>query len=504
MKDKQKNIAASVLNVTVSAIQSLWLLSYIQRMMGVDAYGYIAVITGIVNMANIVTLAFTTFTSRFVTVSLHRKRLEEANKYFNSALAGLTVISFFLVLIFTAMLVFLQNWMKVDAEYVGQVKMLLFLVSGSFIFNALSTPMKAGVYYRDKVYIMHGLQILSYLARILSAIILYGLFDARLWFAYLGSFAVDIFALLFYFFKYKKLMPGVKIRRSYFDLVKMKEILFSGVWVSVNKAGASLLTTMNTYITNIILTAVVTGIYSTISQFVSFVGMFTMSIISILVPSIYRLYAVNELENLERYIVKCCRITGILVGFITGGLMVYEDILLSLMIDKVYIEYSLLILLILFELPITYEANVLEQVLITFNKFTIPAISQLITGIVNLITVVAIYKIFGADIYTIVIVTGVVSICRNFVFLPFYHRKVTSFKLMPYYLQIIRGVSACALTVLVGYIIRIILKPYTGISFVCAVFLTGLIALAIIYSLLLTVGDRKDSAKLVSGFLKKG
>lgn len=501
MRDKQKNIVASIFNVVLSAIQSLWLLSYIQRKMGVDAYGYIAVVTGIVNMANIVTLAFTTFTSRFVTVSLHRKKLEEANKYFNSALSGLAAISVFLSLAFTVLLIFLRSWMKVDAEYVGQVRMLLFLVSGSFIFNALSTPMKAGVYYRDKVYIMHGLQILSYLARIISAAALYELFDARLWFAYLGSFVVDFFALLFYLFIYQKLMPGIKIRRDYFDLVKMKEILLSGVWVSINKAGASLLTTMNTYLTNIILTAVVTGIYSTVSQFVAFVGMFTMAVISVLVPSIYRLYAVNEWESLEKYTVKCSRIIGISVGFITGGLMIYEEILLSLMIEEIYIEYSFLIFLILFELPLTYEANVLEQVLISFNKFTLPAISQLVTGVVNLIMILTIYKLFGASIYTIAVVTAFVSICRNLIFLPVYHCKVTSFKLMPYYLQILRGVTACALTVLVGYVIRTILKPCTMISFACAVFMTALIALAIIYFLLLPADERKASKKLLSGLL---
>ena len=103
MKKSKINIIFSLLNVMVSAIQSLWLLSYVQGIMGVEAYGYIAVVTSVVNMANIITMAFASFTSRFVTVNLHQKKIEQANRYFNSSFFGLLIISVICGICFTGM-----------------------------------------------------------------------------------------------------------------------------------------------------------------------------------------------------------------------------------------------------------------------------------------------------------------------------------------------------------------------------------------------------------------
>lgn len=72
--------------MAIQFLQSLWVTSYIQRVMGVAAYGYIAVIVNLVNMAGIVTVALTSVCSRFIVIELEGKDCGRINQSFNTVL----------------------------------------------------------------------------------------------------------------------------------------------------------------------------------------------------------------------------------------------------------------------------------------------------------------------------------------------------------------------------------------------------------------------------------
>lgn len=495
MKKSKINIIFSLLNVMVSAIQSLWLLSYVQGIMGVEAYGYIAVVTSVVNMANIITMAFASFTSRFVTVNLHQKKIEQANRYFNSSFFGLLIISVICGICFTGMSASVGIWMDVEGEYIEQVRILMLLTAGSFLLNTVSTPLKAGVYYTNKIYIMHGLQIGSYLSRIAFAMFLYNIGAPQLWYAYAGSFIFDLFSFFYYGIIYKKMMPCVSISLKNFRWRETKDILSSGLWVSVNKSGASLLTTVNTYLISIIVSAYMTGIYSTVTQFVSFVGMMTMALISCMVPVIYKLYADGKQKELYFYISKSMKFLSVFLGMTVGGLIVYERFLLTLMINRIYMEQSLLILLTLLEIPLAYPANVTEQVLIAHNKFTVPAMSQLIIGILNIAVIFVVYKIRGASIYTIVIAGCFLSVIRNLIFLPIYNQYISGYKKKEHYRQIAAGIVAAVITVVVSSAVSLLIVPDTWIMFGTSVLLSGVVAGALVLLCVFSASERFNIVK---------
>ena len=83
-KFMRKNLIASIVSMVIQFLQSLWITSYIQRIMGVEAYGYISVIVNIVNMAGIITVALTSVCSRYMVIELETKNKENINRLFNT------------------------------------------------------------------------------------------------------------------------------------------------------------------------------------------------------------------------------------------------------------------------------------------------------------------------------------------------------------------------------------------------------------------------------------
>lgn len=501
MNKNKINIFASFLNVIVSAIQSLWLLSYVQDIMGVEAYGYIAIVTSIVNMANILTLAFTTFTSRYVTINLHQGKHKKANFYFNSSLFALIILAVLCFLGFTLIAMNSRTLLHVDTVYNPQVQVLILLAGGSFAVNAVSTPFKASVYYSNKIYIMHFIQVGSYLSRIVFALVLYNTNTPLLWYAYAGSFLFDIFSLFIYIILTKRMMPAISIKIKYMKKSATMEIMSSGIWAAINKAGASLLTVVNTYLISMIISVFMTGIYSTITQFVSFIGMLTMSLISCFVPTIYKLYSDDDKKRLWVYVNECTKLLVVVISIIVGGMLVFEKYLLNLMIDEQYMKYSLIIILTLIDIPLNYPANILEQLLITFNRYKISAISQLIAGAVNVILIFVINELIGADIYIIIIVTMVVNICRNFIFLPIYCSLSIAYDLKKYYKKVLIGLPTILVCLILSFFVINLMKPLSWLIFVMEVSLVGILSIILSFSWLFSQNEKRFIKKL---FMREG
>lgn len=475
LESKNKNYLFSLINVFVSAIQSLWLLSYVQKIMGVEAYGYIAIITSFVNMANIITIALTTYTSRYVSVELHKKNKPRADMFFNTSFFGLLFISALLILIFLFLAINVRLWLNVSSQFVSQIQLLLFFVAGSFIFTTISTPMKSGVYFVNKIYIMHGLQILSYLSRIIFALILYNCFPAKLWYAYLGSFIIDFVSLGIYFMIYKRLMPGICISPDKVSINAIKEILASGIWLSINKAGAVLLTNINTYILSILVSVFMTGIYSTLVQFVTLLSVLTMTIISTFVPNIYRLYAEGDISGMEKYISKCVKTIAVINGFLVGGMLIYQKYLLGLFISDIYMHYEFIIILTLIYIPFTIPANVLEQVLIAYNRFSIPAVSQLLFGVANVILILIINNLYNIGIYAVLTATLCTSLSRDLWFIPLYSSKILNYKAKHYYHNLGYGITSLLFTVVISFCIVSIKMPLSWSALFIEVFVVSII-----------------------------
>lgn len=84
------NMFANVLSFVVSLVISFFLTPYITSSVGTEAYGLVGLANSFVNYIQVITAALNSMASRFIIIELHKKKSEEANKYFSSVLMANT------------------------------------------------------------------------------------------------------------------------------------------------------------------------------------------------------------------------------------------------------------------------------------------------------------------------------------------------------------------------------------------------------------------------------
>ncbi|TFG82054.1 MAG: hypothetical protein E4G74_03260, partial [Erysipelotrichales bacterium] len=146
MKHKQLalNIIANFLSVMVSLLVSFLLTPYIVSNIGKEAYSFVPISNNFVQYMTILTVAMTSMTARFVTLSLHRGEKEKAAAYYstsfftNVSLALVSVVIGILIVVFLDRIIDIPSGILTDVRLLFGFMFLMFFVNVTT--NTFSVP----------------------------------------------------------------------------------------------------------------------------------------------------------------------------------------------------------------------------------------------------------------------------------------------------------------------------------------------------------------------------
>lgn len=413
----KKNLIFSLFNVCASIISSLLLLPIIQRSLGIEAYGYTAVALSLINISTVVSVAITSMSSRFIAVSANQGEIGKAQQYFSTILLSCILLGLIIVFLFAVASLNINLIMNVQGEFKEQVQVLLVVLSLSLFCTLVKTPFVSGLYYSNDLYVDYCFMGLSQLARVVVPLIVFQ-FASLLWVPYLGSFVVDCFAIVFYLLNNKKYLPGVLLTFKHSSLQAFKEVVSSGSWVSLTKAGAILLSTINLYLANLFFTSYEVGIFASITQVQGFMSVFTAAIVNIFIPNLYRSYAKNENELkavFKRDHIIVSFILGVSFAFVSAWSIPFLRLWTSEDVSPFVQTILTMTLYPLFTYPVEY----LNQLFITKAYVKYPAIATIFFGVLNIICVFTLAICFKLGILSLALAQAISILLRNyFVYVP--------------------------------------------------------------------------------------
>lgn len=435
------NVIFGLLNGAISTLQTLWFIPYVKSYLGTDAYGYIAVINGLINTLTIVSFAIGSMSARFILVELNRGNYEKAKKFFNSDLFALIGLSILTCLVGLLLCFHLKYVMNITDEFVNQVEILFAMTLFSFIVQLIETPFSATIYYTDSVYINYVFFICDYLARIFLTVYLFNNGLVVLWTAALASDIVFFISLIFYVYYKNKVIPTLTVSFSYFDKEYLRKIFGSGIWFSISSAGNTMLTSLNSYFANILCGAFITGIYSAILQFSIIENVILSVLVNTSVAQMFKLYSQEKHKSLFEFIVKVMTSVGIFISIISGGIIVFGNDFMNLWMGSKFTHYNLIIILTCIFLPLTLPSQVINQYFSTANKVKIPAITTVFFVILNAFLAVIFVKAFNLYIYGIILASIATQVIRDIIFYPVYFSKISNIFnkkiLIPYIIAVV-------------------------------------------------------------------
>lgn len=412
------NLLASLFNVVASVVSGLLLLPIIQQYLGIEAYGYTAVALSFINISTIVSVAITSMAARYISIAMNKGNTQLAQKYFSTVLLSCGVVGLMVVFLFLLIALNVDSAMNVEFAFKVQVQVLLVILSLSFFCTLIKTPFVAGLYFTNQLCFDYLFLALSQLARVIFPLVLFQVITPYLWVPYIGALLIDVGAILFYLARYRVFLPNIQLSIFYASGWAFKQLISSGIWVSLTKAGAVLMSTITLYFSNILFTSYDVGVYASIVQLQNFMAVFTSAIVSLFIPSMYADYTKDE-ELFKHAYLNNQLMINIILSACFVFVAAWSVSFLQLWTSEEMSTYVSVILMLTIYPAFTYPFEYMNQLFITKTYVKFPAIATVVFGFLNVGLVFIFCVLLQMDLFGLALAQMLSVLLRNYlVYLP--------------------------------------------------------------------------------------
>ncbi len=466
--DKQiiKNLISNIASFAINFVISFLLTPYLIKTVGKEAYSFFPLVNSIIGYSSIITAAVGSMAGRFITIKIYQNDNDSANKLFNSIWVANLILSILFSIVALVFIFFIDKILVIPQHLVKDVQLLFGLGSFSLILGILTGIFGIGTFVHNRLDSLASRTAIADISKVIVIIILFCLFKPTIAYMGVGAFSSAILLAIFNLkFKERFLSCLTFSPQKNFSFFHLKEVLFSGIWNSINQLSNILLQQADLLMANLFIGVSATGDYSIVKT----APLFIYSILAVLsgafIPHFNILFAKNKFDELVQEIKKSMTIVGLLVGLPIGFLLVYSNNFYNLWVPS---ENNQLLFKLTFVtlLPMIFggSINPIFGVFTTTNKLRIPSLVLLLTGILNTIVTIILLAKTNLGLWAIAIVGAVQSGLRNLIFTPIYGAKCLNQKWCIFYPTILKGSLGMLIVSLTSLAVKCILPCSTWIQ----------------------------------------
>ena len=465
-------IIVSGLGVFISYLINFLLTPYITDNIGIEAYGFVSLAKNFVNYAQIATIAITSFVVRYISVSYHERKMQEANEYYSTsviacvALAGVIFISALLLITKIDLL------LNVPQNLIFSVKLLFLIVFLNFVLTTATTPFTTAAYIKNRLDITGIIKIIAYLVDAGVMVILFINCTPNVWFVGMGSLAASVVTFICTYILSKKLVPELVFNKDFFSVSKLKNLVGNGIWNSLNSLGNELNSGLDLIISNLFLNGVATGQIAVVKTIGTMFSMLYEVVYQPFQPNLIKAYASGDVNIFINEQKKAMRICGYFSNVAFAGFVALGGLYYKLWLPSE--DTKLLHMLTIVTVLGSVTAGVMRPIYYVYTltlKNKLPCWITIAGGFLNVVSMYVLLKYTQMGVYAIVSTTTVIMLCINLFFNPVYAAYNLKISVKVYYKVIFKHLISAA--IMVGGFIGIarVIRPSGWI---------GLIASAII------------------------
>ncbi|WP_214830358.1 oligosaccharide flippase family protein [Exiguobacterium sp. s56] len=499
------NMAANLLAFTVNIGINFFLTPYIIKTVGTESFGFVGLATNFVNYASLLTIALNSMAGRFITINIYQNNLKEANKYYNSVLLANTFIAIILLVLSIICVFNLNQLLNISSGIYKDVQILFALLFMNFIVSTIGSIFAIATFAKNRLDLSSLRGIESNLLRASLLIGLFYFFEPSI--AYLGiaALSASFYVLLTNIYYTKKLLPELKVKKFYFDIKSIKELLSSGIWNTIIRLGQLLLDGIDLLVANLFLGATAMGTLALAKTVPMFITYLVGVLAGVFMPNFTIQYARNNIKELIKDIKQSMKIMGIIVGIPISMLIAFGDIFYSLWTPSENSwELQLLSIISVATIIISGSINPIYNVFTVTNKLKHNALWLIGTGALNTIIVLVLLKTTSLGLYAIAGVSTTISIMRNLIFTAPYGAKYLGAKWNTFFSEIIKSIVSISIITMLALFLRIFININTWTELFLFGSISSLLGLIINCFLILTKEERGNLLKIIKRTNNKG
>ena len=429
----------------------------------------------------------------------------EANEYFSSTFFSNLIISICLIPILIFLIINLEIFIKVSPNLSNDVKILMAFMMFNFLIGLLATNLSISYYVKNKLYISSLINIAGYIIRAVLLYILFAFCKSSIIYVGIVTFIVTCFTQIMNIYFTKKMIPELKIKKKYFNLNKVKEMISSGIWNTITRLGSLLSEGLDLLITNICINATEMGILAIAKTIPNMINGILNTMIATFMPNLTELYAKEKTDELVISIKQSMKIIGMIINIPIAILIAYGDILFSLWFPTQDAELlQVLSIITIFPWAVMGQATIIHNIFTVLNKIKVNSLLVCFTGLLNVLVVFILLKTTSLGLFAVAGVSTIFSIIRNMCYTVPFGAIYIGKKWNTFFPEIIKSIGSVCVISIIGYILKIFIVKYSWLSLIEFSIITAIIGFMFNYNIVLNKEDRKLIKNIFFKKIKRG
>lgn len=319
------NLLMNIVRTITMSLIGIFMAPYYLDILGISTYAIIPLATTMAAYIQVVSDSLAYSTVRYNILAFNTNNEEEYNKTFSSSFFGLGKGCIALVPIVIVLAIMSPAIFQIGENAAHEVQLLFLMILGSSLIVTHSVTFNGVFYSKNDLYILYFAKFAYSIAQVSVIILLFttgtpSLVDIGI--GYLLSSFVVYFIQIFYA---KRLFPGLKIKRKYYDKQLFKEIGTLGFWSVLSKIGNLLFIEITLVLVNIYLGSEEEGGFALVATTISMINTACYTITSSIDPYIYKYYSEKKEKELSQVTYTGTKLTTIMIAFPTLFLLVFSE-----------------------------------------------------------------------------------------------------------------------------------------------------------------------------------
>lgn len=463
-KSKQMtiNMIASFISYFISFGISFFLSPYIVENIGVEANGFVGLSNNFISYANLITIALNSVAGRFITIKIHQKDIEGANKYYNSVFFANIFLTAVMAIAAAVTVVYLEHFIEVPVNILADVKLLFTVMFANALVSVVTSVFSVATFATNLLYIDSLRTIESNIFRVILTVGLFMIFEPKVSFIGITALVTGVYIALFRVYYARKLLPELIINKKYYNFKTIVELISSGVWNLITRIGQLLLDGIDLLISNIFISATAMGVLSISKTIPTVITGIVGTVANIFSPDFTILYAEGKHDELVASVKQAMKIMGVICNLpiiilIVCGSRFYE------LWQPTQNASELQILSILSCLGLVFSGgiNCIYNIFTVVNKLRFNSLLVCASGILSSLIVFVLLKTTDLGLYAVTGVSSFILIIKNTFFIVPYAARCLEQKWYVFYPDLLRPVLFVLFSSVLGYVIKYFL-PLSG------------------------------------------
>jgi len=492
------NIIGGIAVVAINTAINFLLSPYIVEHLGVSANGYITLANNFVSYIAIVTTALNSMCGRFILVEYRKGNTQNANEYYSSVLFGDWLLCGVFIVPVTIFVVWIDRFINILPQDVTETRILFGLIFINYFITLCLPQWQTAEYCTNNLYLRSIRNIASAISRALTIYLLFLCFNAHSYYVAIASSVMCCVSISLDYWFYKMLMPELKVSLKQLRFGKIKELVSSGIWNSISQCGNLLLEGLDILITNIFINPIAAGLMSLSKIVPNMLNQISGTVATTFGPRLTYLYVDQNYEGMVYELKNNIKIVSVLSTIPIGLFVVFGFDFFRLWVptQNTRLLYTLSVCS-LSGILITGISQSLLNVFGVVNKLKLNSFSIILSGLISVSAVYICLKFTSTGIFSIVIISSIVSILRIFMFTVPYSAYCIKTSKRTFYKPILLGIANIIVPLLVGGIIKLIIGGESWSLLCSSIIIAALLSFVLDYLIILNKSQQQTIRTLL-------